>query len=70
MTTKSSFTGFMANWTLAPPTMFTARMMSLEALTMMSICFSVRLTDGATAMESPVCTPIGSKFSMTQMMMH
>ncbi|CAB4947304.1 unannotated protein [freshwater metagenome] len=27
---------------------------------------SVRVSDGATVMESPVCTPIGSRFSIEQ----
>ncbi|MOA55963.1 hypothetical protein D3C78_1828500 [compost metagenome] len=30
---------------------------------------SVRVCAGATVIESPVCTPIGSKFSMAQTMM-
>ena len=30
---------------------------------------SVKVSAGATVMESPVCTPIGSKFSIEQMMM-
>ena len=30
---------------------------------------SVSVRAGATVMESPVCTPIGSKFSIEQMMM-
>ena len=30
---------------------------------------SVNVSAGATVMESPVCTPIGSTFSMEQMMM-
>ena len=30
---------------------------------------SVRVSAGATVMESPVCTPIGSRFSIEQMMM-
>ena len=30
---------------------------------------SVRVWAGATVMESPVCTPMGSRFSMEQMMM-
>ncbi len=30
---------------------------------------SVRVWAGATVMESPVCTPMASKFSMEQMMM-
>ncbi|CRM83194.1 hypothetical protein [Pseudomonas sp. 22 E 5] len=30
---------------------------------------SVRVCAGATVIESPVCTPIGSKFSMEQTMM-
>ena len=30
---------------------------------------SVKVSAGATVMESPVCTPIGSRFSIEQMMM-
>ena len=30
---------------------------------------SVSVCDGATTMESPVCTPIGSRFSMLQIVM-
>ena len=39
------------------------------ALRMIWYSLSVRVCAGATVIESPVCTPIGSKFSMEQTMM-
>ena len=39
------------------------------ALRMIWYSLSVSVCAGATVMESPVCTPIGSKFSIEQMMM-
>ena len=43
-------------------------MMSIEALRKFWYSRSVSVCDGATVIESPVCTPIGSRFSMEQMM--
>jgi len=62
--------GLMANWTLEPPvstpiSLSTAR----EASRMIWYSLSVSVWAGATVMESPVCTPMGSKFSMEQTMM-
>ena len=39
------------------------------ALRMIWYSLSVRVWAGATVMESPVCTPMGSRFSMEQTMM-
>ena len=43
-----------------------ARMMSSEASRRRWYCTSVRVCWGATVMESPVWTPMGSMFSMEQ----
>ena len=62
--------GLTANWTLLPPVStptprITAKAASRRAWYSLSV--SVRM--GATVMESPVCTPIGSIFSMPQITM-
>ena len=43
-------------------------MIAIEALRMRWYSRSVSVCAGATVIESPVCTPIGSKFSIEQMM--
>ena len=59
----------MANCTLEPPVSTPiSRMMAMAASRMIWYSRSVRVWAGATVMESPVCTPMGSKFSMGQMM--
>ena len=59
----------MANWMLEPPVSTPiSRMMAMAASRMLWYSRSVRVWAGATVMESPVCTPMGSRFSMEQMM--
>ena len=60
--------GFTANWMLQPPVSTpTARMMSMPMSRSRWYSRSVRVSAGATVIESPVCTPIGSRFSIEQM---
>ena len=62
--------GLMANCTLEPPVSTPiSRNTAKEALRMIWYSLSVRVCAGATVIESPVCTPIGSKFSIEQMIM-
>lgn len=62
--------GQMPNCTLEPPVSTPiSRNTASEALRMIWYSLSVRVCAGATVIESPVCTPIGSKFSMEQTMM-
>ena len=69
MTTISPFSGLTANWTLEPPVSTPiSRMMASEALRIFWYSSSVSVWIGATVAESPVCTPMGSIFSMEQMM--
>ena len=69
MATMRPVCGCTANWMFEPPVSTpTRRMMAIEASRMGWYCLSVSVWAGATVMESPVCTPIGSKFSMEQMM--
>ena len=64
------FSGSIANCTLEPPVSTPiSRSTSTEASRMIWYSLSVRVWLGATVIESPVCTPMGSKFSMEQMMM-
>ena len=44
-----------------------SRMMRSAASRMIWYSLSVRVWAGATVIESPVCTPIGSRFSIEQM---
>ena len=68
MTTISPVSGLMANWMLEPPVSTPiSRMMAMAASRMPWYSWSVRVWAGATVMESPVCTPMGSRFSMEQM---
>ncbi len=46
-----------------------SRSTASEASRMIWYSLSVKVSAGATVMESPVCTPIGSRFSIEQMMM-
>lgn len=69
MTTRRPSSGFTANCTFAPPvstpmTRITARLASR----MTWYSRSVSVIAGATVMLSPVCTPIGSRFSMEHTM--
>ena len=70
MMTMRPSSGLMANWTLEPPVSTPIlRSTASEALRMIWYSLSVRVWAGATVIESPVCTPIGSKFSIEQTMM-
>ena len=63
-------TGFTANCTLEPPVSTPiSRITAMAASRIFWYSRSVSVCAGATVMESPVCTPMGSKFSMEQMMM-
>ncbi len=65
MTTIRPFSGLMANWMLQPPVSTpTARSTAMPTLRMCWYSRSVRVMAGATVTESPVCTPIGSTFSI------
>ena len=46
-----------------------SRMTAIAASRIIWYSRSVRVCAGATVIESPVCTPMGSKFSIEQMMM-
>ena len=68
MTTCSPVSGFTANCTLLPPVSTPTRRMQANAAS--RICWystSLSVCAGATVIESPVCTPIGSTFSIEQM---
>ena len=68
ITTTSPFSGLTANCTLEPPhSTPTSRMMAMEASRRRWYSRSVRVCAGATVIESPVWTPMGSRFSMLQM---
>ena len=62
--------GLIANCTFEPPVSTPiSRSTAIEASRMIWYSLSVRVWAGATVIESPVCTPMGSRFSMEQMMM-
>src|SRR5262247_1589022 len=68
MTTIRPFSGLMANWMFDPPVSTPTLLMMRRAASRIrwySLSLSVRI--GATVMLSPVCTPIGSTFSIEQM---
>ena len=69
MTTYCAELGLSANWTLQPPTMPSASTMFSAAVRSIWYSLSARVWEGATTMESPVCTPTGSRFSMLQTVM-
>ena len=59
--------GLTANWMLQPPVSTpTSRMISMPTSRSRWYSRSVRVSAGATVIESPVCTPIGSRFSIEQ----
>ena len=62
--------GSSANWTLQPPSIPSASIIRNAEERSIWYSSSVSVCDGATTMLSPVCTPIGSKFSILQMVMH
>ena len=60
--------GLTANWMFDPPVSTpTRRMMRRAASRIRWYSLSVSVSAGATVMLSPVCTPIGSTFSIEQM---
>ena len=65
ITTISPVARFSANCTLAPPVSTPTARTTWIAASRSSCCsWSSRVMAGATVTESPVCTPIGSRFSM------
>ena len=67
MTTIRPVDGSMPNWMLHPPVATpTARRIFRPRSRMSWYSRSVNVIAGATVMESPVCTPIGSMFSIEQ----
>src|SRR5205807_2266557 len=69
ITVMRPFSGLMANCTFEPPVSTpTSRMIAAAASRIRWYSLSVSVCAGATVIESPVCTPMGSKFSMLQMM--
>ncbi len=67
MTTTRPVSGWTPNWMLDPPVSTPiSRMMRIEASRSCWYSLSERVCAGATVMESPVWTPMGSKFSMLQ----
>ena len=70
MTTMRPSAGSIANCTLDPPVSTPiSRSTATEASRMRWYSLSVRVWAGATVIESPVWTPIGSRFSIEQTMM-
>ncbi len=69
ITSMSPSAGFTANWMLHPPASTPiSRMIAIAASRIRWYSRSVRVIAGATVMLSPVCTPIGSRFSIEQTM--
>ena len=67
MTTIRPVSGWTANWMLQPPVSTpTARAVAIATSRMCWYSRSVSVMAGATVTESPVCTPIGSMFSIEQ----
>ncbi len=65
ITTTRPSAGLTANWMLQPPVSTpTSRMMPSERSRRCWYSRSVSVIAGATVIESPVCTPIGSRFSI------
>jgi hypothetical protein len=70
ITTMRPSRGWIANCTLLPPVSTPiSRMHAIAASRMSWYSRSLNVCAGATVIESPVCTPIGSKFSIEQTMM-
>ena len=68
MTVIRPSAGLTANWMFDPPVSTpTRRMMRRAASRIRWYSLSVSVSAGATVMLSPVCTPIGSMFSIEQM---
>ncbi len=69
ITTIRPLPGCTANWMLQPPVSTpTARAVAIAMSRIRWYSRSVRVIAGATVTESPVCTPIGSMFSIEQTM--
>jgi hypothetical protein len=69
MTSISPSAGLTANWMLQPPASTPiSRMIAMAASRITWYSRSVSVIAGATVMLSPVCTPIGSRFSIEQTM--
>src|SRR5438034_3924493 len=69
MTTSRPVCGWTANWMFEPPVSTPiARMQATAASRMIWYSLSVSVWAGATVIESPVCTPMGSKFSIEHTM--
>ena len=69
ITTIRPVFGSMANWMFDPPVSTPiSRITAIEASRIRWYSLSVKVWAGATVIESPVWTPIGSKFSIEQMM--
>ena len=67
ITTIRPSTGLTANWMLQPPVSTpTSRITPIEMSRSRWYSRSVRVSAGATVIESPVWTPIGSMFSIEQ----
>ena len=67
MTTSLPSAGSIANWMLQPPVSTpTSRRIAMPRSRIVWYSRSVSVMAGATVTESPVCTPIGSKFSIEQ----
>lgn len=70
MTIRRPSLGLTANCTFEPPVSTPiSRRTAIDALRMIWYSLSVSVSAGATVIESPVWTPIGSTFSIEQMMM-
>ena len=68
MTTMRPVRGSTPNWMLDPPVSTPMARITLRAMSRMSwYSTSLRVCAGATVIESPVCTPMGSTFSIEQM---
>ena len=69
ITSISPSAGLTANWMLQPPASTPiSRMIAMAASRIRWYSRSVSVMAGATVIESPVCTPIGSMFSIEQTM--
>lgn len=65
MTISRPSAGLIANWMLQPPVSTpTSRRIAMPRSRIRWYSRSVSVMAGATVTESPVCTPIGSKFSI------
>ena len=70
MISRRPSAGLSANCTFEPPhSTPILRSTAIDASRMRWYSLSVSVCAGATVIESPVCTPIGSRFSIEQMMM-